>query len=503
MKSEQIRQAARTLFEQGKKKKEIARFLHIDVKTVRRILEDEPGELQTRSDKILIDYDLLKNLYSECEGYVQRMHEILIEEHKIPIGYSTLTRLLREYGIGERQKQRSQRYPDIPGAEMQQDTSVYYVKLGQVRRKLICSGLYLRYSKMRYVKFYTRFNRFRMKCFFHEALSFFGYTARTCIIDNTNLAVLYGTGERAVFHPEMIAFARTYGFQWKAHRIGHANRKAGKERNFFTLETNFFPGRSFRDLDDLNRKAFGWATERFASRPQAKTRLIPLELFEQEKPYLVKLPDYIEPPYQEHKRGIDQYGYVGFDGNFFWVPLKVNLRGKLTVIEYDKSISIYYNHRKLEDYPLPPEGVKNQPFAPPGVTPPHQAPRSRKYGCKEEEKQLRGMGPLCCAYLDYIQSNSCKIPYKQKFIRELHRLAKKMSKALFLKTVDRALHFHIDSIASVERIAEQVVKNEVQHLGELPLPDQYETRKSYQEGRFSTEADLGRYNELMEEQEDG
>ena len=501
MKHEQIRQAVRTLFERGKKKKEIARFLRIDVKTVRSILDREPGTAENRSDKILVDYDVLKNLYAECDGYAQRMHEILTEERKIPIGYSTLTRLLREYGIGERHEQRSHRYPDIPGEEMQHDTSMYFVKLGETRRKLICSGLYLRYSKMRYITFYPHFDRFRMKCFIHEALRFLGYTAKICIIDNTNLAVLYGTGERAVFHPEMIAFAENYGFQWKAHRIRHANRKAGKERNFFTLETNFFPGRTFRDLEDLNRKAFQWATERFASRPQAKTRLIPSELFEQEKPYLVKLPAYIEAPYREHKRDIDQYGYVALDGNFYWVPEKVH--GKLTVIEYDTSISIYHTQRKLQDYPLPPDGVKNQPFAPPGVTPPHHAPRNRKHGCKEEEKQLRQLGPVSGAYVDYIQSTACKIRYKPKFIRELHGLMKKISKLLFLKTAERALHYHIDSIASVERIAEQLVRNEVRQLPEVPLPDRYESRNSYQEGRFSAEADPKRYNELMEEDEDG
>ena len=183
MKTEHVREAVRTLFEQGKRKKEIARFLEIDVKTVRSILREEKSTPKTRTDKMLVDYDLLKNLHSECEGYAQRMHEILTEERKIPIGYSTLTRLLREYGIGDQPEQRNQRYPDVPGAEMQHDTSVYTLKLGGQRRKVVCSGLYFRFSKMRYVKFYTRFNRFRMKCFFHEALRFFGYTANTCIID--------------------------------------------------------------------------------------------------------------------------------------------------------------------------------------------------------------------------------------------------------------------------------------------------------------------------------
>jgi len=498
--AEHTRETVRTLFESGKRKKEIARFLKLDIKTVRSILAEEQGEAKSRKDKILVDYDLLKNLHERCNGYVQRMHEILTEEHKIPIGYSTLTRLLREYGIGQQPEQRKQKYPDIPGDEMQHDTSVYTVKLGKERRRLVCSGLYFRYSKVRYVKFYIRFNRFRMKCFFHEALRFFGHTAKTCIIDNTNLAVLYGTGEQAVFHPEMLAFARKYGFHWKAHRIRQSNRKAGKERNFLTLETNFFPGRSFADLEDLNKQALDWATRRFASRPLSKTRLIPQELFEQEKPYLVKLAAYIDPPYQEHKRTVDPYGYVAFNGNYYWVPEKV--KGKLTVIEYEKSICIYHNHKKLVDYELAPWDVKNKQITSEGIAVPSHVPRNRKYGFKEEEKRLRKMGHVCCAYLDYIHSKSCRIPQKPRFIRELFRLAKKMSRSLFLNTIERALEYQICSIASIERIAEQLINNEMHELPDIPISNQYENRKEYQAGRFSAETDLKRYKQLMEE-EDG
>jgi len=439
-------------------------------------------------------------LYDRCDGYAQRIHEILIEEHKVLIGYSTLTRLLREYGIGRQPVKRSQKYPDIPGDEMQHDTSVYTVTLGQERRKVVCSGLYFRYCKMRYIRFYIRFNRFRMKCFFHEALKSFGYTAKTCIIDNTNLAVLYGTGEQAVFHPEMIAFAGRYGFAWKAHRIRQSNRKAGKERNFLTLETNFFPGRSFTDLDDLNRQALDWATRRFASRPQSKTRLIPQELFEQEKPYLIKLPAFIEPPYQEHKRMVDTYGYVAFDGNYYWVPGKV--KGRLTVIEYNKHICVYHNHKKLIEHELAAWNVKNKQITPEGAAVPHQAPRGRKYGFKDEEKRLRDMGQVCRDYLDYVRSGACKIHQKPKFIRALYRLAKQISSTLFLNTMERVFEYRIASIVSIERIAEQLIKQQMPEVPDIPPSNQYETRKSYQEGRFSTEADLKRYRQLLEEQED-
>jgi len=339
-----------------------------------------------------------------------------------------------------------------------------------------------------------------MKCFFHEALSFFGYTARTCIIDNTNLSVLHGTGEQAVFNPEMIAFAQRYGFVWKAHRIRHPNRKAGKERNFLTLETNFFPGRSFADIDDLNRQALDWATRRFASRPQSKTRLIPQELFEQEKPYLVKLPAFIEPPYQEHKRTVDPYGYVAIDGNYYWIPGKV--KGKLTVMEFNKHICIYHNHKKLIEHELAPWNVKNKQITPEGVEAPHQVPRNRKYGFKEEEKRLRDMGQICRDYLDYVQSRACKIHQKPRFIRALYRLAKQMSNSLFLSTMERVFEYRIASIVSIERIAEQLIRQQMPEIPDIPLSNQYENRKAYQEGCFSTEADLKQYGQLLEEQED-
>ena len=60
MKAEHIKETVRVLYESGKRQKEIARFLKMDIKTVLSILAAEPGEAKNRSDKILVDYDLLK-----------------------------------------------------------------------------------------------------------------------------------------------------------------------------------------------------------------------------------------------------------------------------------------------------------------------------------------------------------------------------------------------------------------------------------------------------------
>ena len=248
------RQAVYLLHQDGMSLREIAHRLHLSRNTVRAILKQK-GEmpLGPHQDGIRIEEDLLRRLYADCKGWMERMHEKLVEEEGLDVSYSTLRRRVHELGLGQgREQQRCDRVPDVAGAEMQHDTSPYRVQLGTTTTVLIASLIYLRYSKRRFLRFYRRFNRFQMKCFFHEALRFWGYAAKICIIDNTSLARLRGTGADAVLVPEMADFAREHGFPFVCHEKGHANRKAGEERSFWTVETTFFPGRSFASLENLN-----------------------------------------------------------------------------------------------------------------------------------------------------------------------------------------------------------------------------------------------------------
>ncbi|MCZ7636087.1 MAG: hypothetical protein M5U12_08670 [Verrucomicrobia bacterium] len=162
--------------------------------------------------------------------------------------------------------------------------------------KLQASLLYLRYSKRRYLQFYRVFDRFRMKCFLHRALVHWAYAPPVCVIDNTNLARWRGLGAQAVMVPEMEAFAKTYGFRFLCHARGHSDRKAGEERSFSTVETNFLPGRTFENLADLNRQALDWSTVRMEQRPQGKAGLIPAQAFEHEVHFLQPLPPYLPAP---------------------------------------------------------------------------------------------------------------------------------------------------------------------------------------------------------------
>lgn len=483
------RKAIFLLHNEGMSVRQIARRLGVSRNTVGTIIEQE-GTMPkaVRSDKQRIDEELLRRLHQECEGRIQRVYEKLVEEEGVPVTYSTLARMLRELGISKTSSTRCDHVPDQPGAEMQHDTSLYRLDLAEQSVRLVASLIYLRYSKRRYLQFYRSFDRFKMKCFFHQALMFWGFSPAQCIIDNTNLARLRGTGSNAVIVPEMEAFAKQYGFRFICHALKHANRKAGEERSFWTVETNFLPGRTFQTLEDLNQQALEWSTVRLENRPQGKAGLIPAKAFEHERAYLTTLPAHLPAPYRTHPRGIDEYGYASFDANFYWVP--GTGRDWVTVLEYARSIKICRARECLAEYPLPADGVRNQSFSPEGLPAPRHQPHHRKRPAHEEEKHLRAIAPAVSLYVDFI----LKTPgiYRHEHLRKLLALSRKMTPQLFSKSAERAHKYKIISLLTLERIA-LLYLEEGTELPCVEIDEAFRKREAYQEGLLTEQPDLSIY----------
>ncbi len=485
------RKAIYLLHQEGMSARQIARQLRVSRPTVKTIIAQQ-GQMPevVCQPKQPIDPELLQRLYDECQGWIQRVHEKLAEEHKIHIKYSTLTWRLRRLGISQSKETRCGQVPDEPGAEMQHDTSVYKVKLGDETARVVASLLYLRYSKRRYLKFYRSFNRFKMKCFLHEALMYWGYAAGLCIIDNTNLARLCGTGANAVIVPEMEAFGRERAFRFVCHERKHCNRKAGEERSFWTVETNFLPGRTFANFEDLNRQAFEWATVRMEHRPQTDAKILPAKAFEHERAYLSLLPAHLPAPYQVHERGTDQYGYTPFEGNFYWVP--GTTRQDVKILQYSQCIKIYLGHQCLVEYPLPPDGVIHQRFSPEGLPLARYQPKPRSRPSHQEEKRLRGLGSEISTYLDFV----LKSPGVQRhvFLRRLLGFSQKMTSQLFLKVIQRAHRYRITSLHTIERIALLQLREGEAQLPLAELDETYRQRPAYQEGALTDLPDLSLYH---------
>ena len=354
--------------------REISRLLKLSRNTVRRILRAPERSVSAAPPCDAQTLALLEATFERTRGNVVRAQELLAQEQGREVSYSTLTRWVRQAGL-RAPVQRSGEYVFAPGEEMQHDTSPHRVVLAGKSLTAQCAALVLAYSRRLFVYYYPRYTRFEAKHFLLEAACFMDGTCPTCIIDNTSVMVAAGAGEDAVIAPEMAAFARTLSFRFRAHRIGHADRKGRVERPFAYVEGNFLPGRSFSDFADLNRQALAWCRDLANQKPKRALGMSPEAAYVIEKPHLQRLPSVLPPVYEVFERSVDLYGYVSVDTNRYSVPERF-VGQSVTVYKYPAEMQIFHRGSSTNAMPSTPS---------PNITPhrnaPHAAPPSKRNSC--------------------------------------------------------------------------------------------------------------------------
>ena len=145
-----------------------------------------------------------------------------------------------------------------PGEEMQHDTSPYKLELGGKKVLRHCASLVLGYSRMIFIRFYPKFDRFYCKLFLTDAFQYFGGSCRRCVtseavpeakrsrIDNTSIVIACGAGSMMQVAPEVEAFEKRFNFKFIAHEIGDANRKGIIDRLIHHSEVIKIEGVSYR-----------------------------------------------------------------------------------------------------------------------------------------------------------------------------------------------------------------------------------------------------------------
>lgn len=231
---------------------------------------------------------------------------------------------------------------------------------------------------------------------------------------------------------------------------------------------------------------------RLEQRPVGKSNVIPAQAFEHERSFLTALPPQLPAPYCVHSRGTDQYGYVAFQANYYWVPGRE--RQEMKVFEYADRLKIYQDHHCLAEYPLPDEGVKNARFSPEGQPPPPGMPKHRKLGSRQEEQRLRAMGPSVAAYVDYVLQSSAAVQ-RHRLLRELLALSRQVTDSVFARTLERALRYRVVHLQTLHRIAWFCMSQTEHRLPEADVDENFRQRPAYQEGYLTDEPDLSGYDE--------
>ena len=284
MLDQSTRAAILKLQQQGHSIRGMARAMKLSRGAVRQVLRSgtELVPHLVRAEKAAPYREQLLELYARCKGNLVRVHEELVAAGA-QLSYPALTAFCRRQGIGQERKLPVGEYHFQPGREMQHDTSPHRVEIGGQWRLVQTASLVLCYSRMLFFQFFPTFTRFECKLFLSDALEYWQGSCDVCMIDNTHVVVLQGTGRNMVPVPEMASFAERYGFQFQAHEKGDANRSAHVERRFSYIENNFLAGRSFADWDDANRQARAWC-DQVNTQFRRKLKASPRELLPANEP---------------------------------------------------------------------------------------------------------------------------------------------------------------------------------------------------------------------------
>lgn len=463
MLSHETRSAILRLRQEGHGTRFIAKAVGTARESVKRVLANGSAEVPdvVRTDQLSAHIEQIKSLERECAGNLVRVHEELLARHQIDVAYSTLTRFCRDARIGVVAKVASGRYEFGPGKEMQHDTSPHRVKVGGREVLLQCASLVHCFSRRRFIQCYPRWTRFHVKSFLTTALRFFGGSSSQCMLDNSTVIMTGGTGPDARPVPEMEAFSNRFGFTFVAHVIGHANRSARVEGPFWNVERNFYPGRTFTDLADLNAQAVTWC-QTYNATFHRNYGGIPDELWLIELPVIKPLPPHVPEPTEVHPRRVDTEAFVCLHTNHYSVP-EERIGQQVEVHETLDRVRVFAGHTLLAEHPRFEDGAGKR-----NLLAEHRGGwrrRSEPRPPSTEELALRASGPALAALCDALRRNASG---GRRSVLRLHRMWIDYPDGALESAVARALQYGQSDLAVIERM---VLKSLHGEFFRLPTPN--------------------------------
>jgi transposase len=338
------------------------------------------------------------------------------------------------------------RFETGPGAQAQMDYSSYTMDFIEEGRRMVhLFGYLLGYSRRRYLHF-VESQDFATTIREHvRAFEYLGGVAATCLYDGMKVVVLRYEGDEPVYNPRFLAFATHYGYRPWACRRGRGQTKGKKERNFYFVEKNLLNGRTFRSLEHLNEVLAWWLENVADVKPNRETKKPPIELFREEQPHLLPLPDH---PYDTAivvYRTVNVEGCIPYLGNLYSVPWQYT--GEVVPVRILEAELIVYSPsiKEIARHPLFPPGVKDQKRI-------EKAHLPADDGQKRYEVLLErygDLGPAGRAFLDGLIETR---RYGKDEAQRVLALLGTYRREDLAKALERAVRFRAFSLRAIERI---------------------------------------------------
>ena len=333
----------------------IARQLGIHHSSVERVLREagiEREHRRMRRTSMLDPY--LEFIASTLEQYptltAARLYD-MVKERGYPGGPDNF-----RHRIAQLRPRRSAeaylRLRTLPGEQMQADWAHFdKLKIGNAERPLMAFVMVLSYSRCAFLRFYFNAAMPSLIRGHVDAFAAFASAPKTVLYDNMKSVVLERREQAIRFHPTLLALAAHYRFEPRPVAPYRGNEKGRVERLIRFVRSSFFAGRRFADIDDLNAQADVWCATRAAERPCPEdTKHSVREVFEQEQPHLLPLPDNPFPDEERVEVNVGKTPYVRFALNDYSIPFEY-VRRTLVVCASLDTVRILDGEQVLATHP--------------------------------------------------------------------------------------------------------------------------------------------------------
>ena len=446
MKDEQLENLIVTLYHgQGWSIRRLSREFCVSRKRIRRILvskrvlrdttlRDRIGTKKPRPSKL----DPYKNYIGELlEKYpditAQRIFELICEK-----GFDGEITILRYHLKDFRQvaiKTPLTMVETDPGQRAAHDWSDYNITftLSRKTERVTFFSYILSYSRRQYMSLVDDKTQGTL---FRELIAAFIYLDGVPLeikSDNQKACVDHWEMGKAVFNHKYLELATHYRFRPLTITPGKPTENLKVERPFYYFERSFLKGRQFRDREDLGRQLGEWLIKVNDQRIHGTTRRKPIEMYQQELPFLQRLPVHHFDTSQIEHLTVNQESCVQWKGYHYVVPQQY----------MHEVCAVRITEDQLEVYSRRGEKIASHPLAEKG--------RKERYVGKPQKTAKKVMVPIA----DVVRRLEDFAPEMEAYIQQIkrHKLSSwgyHLRRLLALKAV-----YHIDDILLAVRRAQQ------------------------------------------------
>ncbi len=259
----------RTIFEihrlkhMGYSQRRIVQQLRVSRKSVRKYLQN-PEQISAKKSPRPSKLDPYKDLIDQFLQQDPQVHATVILQRIQEAGFDGQISILRDYLSEKRGRSKNPkafvRFESEPGCQCQIDWGHFgSIQYGNTKRKLYCMAVIESHSRLLYLEFTHSQRQETLHRCLVNAFRFFGGTPKELVTDNMVTAVIERDGPLIRFNESFLEFLRPFAIVPYACNVRSPHEKGKVEKGaIHYIRYNFFPLRSFDDLEDLQRQADQW-----------------------------------------------------------------------------------------------------------------------------------------------------------------------------------------------------------------------------------------------------